>query len=38
LDDGTVWFAKQLRYVPMARAHAIARKLQGRFVTTLSVI
>ena len=38
LDDGTDWFAKQLRYMPMARAHGLARKLQGRFGTTVSVI
>ena len=29
---------KKLRYMPMARAHALARKLQGRFGTTVSVI
>ena len=29
---------KKLRYVPMARAHALARKLQGGFGTTVSVI
>jgi hypothetical protein len=29
---------KKLRSMPMARAHALARKLQGRFGTTVSVI
>jgi hypothetical protein len=29
---------KKLRYMPMARAHALAHKLQGRFGTTVSVI
>ena len=29
---------KKLRYLPMARAHALARKLQGRSGTTVSVI
>ena len=29
---------KKLRYMPMARAHALARKLQGRPGTTVSVI
>jgi hypothetical protein len=29
---------KKLRYVPMARAHDLARKLQGRSGTTVSVI
>jgi hypothetical protein len=29
---------KKLRYMQMARAHALARKLQGRFGTTVSVI
>ena len=29
---------KKLRYMPMARAHALARKLQGRPGTTVSVL
>jgi hypothetical protein len=29
---------RKLRYMPMARAHELARKLQGRFGTTVSVI
>jgi hypothetical protein len=29
---------KKLRSMPMARAHALARKLQGRFGATVSVI
>ena len=29
---------KKLRFMPMARAHALARKLQGRPGTTVSVL
>jgi hypothetical protein len=29
---------RKLRYMPMARAHELARKLQGRFGTTVSVV
>jgi hypothetical protein len=29
---------KKIRYMPAARAHALARKLQGQFGTTVSVL
>ncbi len=29
---------RKLRYMPMARAHELAKKLQGRFGTTVSVV
>jgi hypothetical protein len=29
---------RKLRYMPKARVHELARKLQGRFGTTVSVI
>ena len=29
---------KKVRYMPMAKAHELARKLQGRLNTTISVI